>query len=152
MPVIRQQKFLYVLPQIVVMVLLSIPFYFLDKYNFMLYGLLVFFVLFYALRTLVPRHHRQGIKYYKKQDYALAIDCFQKSYDFFKRNAFVDKYRFILLLSSSRISYAEMANVNVAFCLSQLGKKAEAIAKYREVLAEFPESQMAMSALRMLEP
>ena len=42
--------------------------------------------------------------------------------EFFKRYNWIDKYRFVVLLSLSRISYTEMALANIAFCHGQLGE------------------------------
>jgi TolA-binding protein len=44
-----------------------------------------------------------------------------------------------------------MALVNKAFCLTQIGRKEEAIKIYKQVLEEFPDSEMAKTSLKMLE-
>ena len=44
-----------------------------------------------------------------------AINEFQKSYDFFEKNQWVDKYRYLTLLTASKSSYREMALNNIAF-------------------------------------
>jgi Tfp pilus assembly protein PilF len=44
-----------------------------------------------------------------------------------------------------------MALINMAYCYSQIGKGAKSKELYEETLRKFPDSQMALSALRMLE-
>ncbi|MDC7223261.1 MAG: hypothetical protein PQJ60_05925 [Spirochaetales bacterium] len=98
----------------------------------------------------ISSKHRKGIRLFKQKRFEEAIPYFQESYSYFMKNKWLDKYRYITMLSSSRISYTEMALLNEAFCLCQLEKKAEAIEKYEMVLHFFPESEMAASALKML--
>ncbi len=87
----------------------------------------------------------------KKKKYAEALPLFGKSYSFFKKHWILDKHRWLFLLSQSTISYKEMALLNEAFCLGQLGRKEEAIKAYELVQQEYPESQMAEAALKMLK-
>ncbi len=103
-----------------------------------------------ALRQLVPRAHRRGMRAFRKEQYAQAVEAFKESYSFFTRHPWIDRYRFITLLSSSRMSYQEMALVNTAFCYTQIGEGAMAQRYYKKALAQFPESEMAKTALRML--
>lgn len=88
--------------------------------------LIVFLYLFIilALRS-IPVNHRRGIKYFKAERYEEA-------------------------LSSSRISYTEMALLNIAFLYAQTGQGVLAKEYYEKTLAQFPDSEMAKSALRML--
>ena len=103
-----------------------------------------------ALRS-IPRNHRRGMKLFKTGQYIQAISEFQKSYEFFMKHAWIDKYRYFVLLSSSRISYTEMSLLNTAFCYTQIGQGALAKEYYEKTLAQFPDSEMAKSALRMLQ-
>lgn len=57
------------------------------------------------LGSLVPRNHRRGIALSRSGDYSLAIREYEKSYAFFTRHSWIDRYRYIVLLSASRISY-----------------------------------------------
>ena len=72
------------------------------------------------------------------------------SYGFFNKKQWIDKYRFIILLSASRISYKEMALLNIAFCYGQLGDGKRSREFYEKTLTEFPDSEMAKTALNML--
>lgn len=112
----------------------------------------VFLLLSYGSRAALARHHRKGMKQFKQERFADAIPEFQRSYEFFREHEWLDRWRALTLFSASRISYREMALLNQAFCLGQLGEREPALAMYRRTLAEFPDSQMALMTLRMLEP
>lgn len=49
------------------------------------------------------------------------------------------------------MSYREMALVNIAFAYSQIGNGERAKAYYQHALEEFPNSSMAIAALRLIE-
>ena len=88
---------------------------------------------------------------FKRKSFQDAIHEFQKSYEFFKKYKWIDTYRSIILLSPSRISYTEMALLNIAFCYGQTGEGQKSREYYERILQEFPESEMARSALNMLD-
>ncbi|MDH3639811.1 MAG: hypothetical protein OES09_15310, partial [Gammaproteobacteria bacterium] len=48
------------------------------------------------------------------KDYDTAIDQFQRSYDFFSKHYWLDKYRGVTMMSPSIWSYREMALMNIA--------------------------------------
>lgn len=151
LPIVKQINILSIFVQILLLSIISFGFYQIDKTNYIFYSLGTFFILMLILRYLVPRDHRKGVSLYKKQCFSEAIPYFEKSYLFFTSHNCLDKYRFITMLSSSKISYTEMALLNKAFCLGQVGKKDESIAAYKKVLDEFSDSKIAESALRMME-
>lgn len=68
-----------------------------------------------------------------------AIVHFKESVDYFTRNSWVDQYRVITILSSSKMSYREMALCNIAFCYAQTGQAEKAKALYEEILEEYPD-------------
>ena len=100
---------------------------------------------------MLAREHKVGMRLTKRGEFAAAVPHFERSYAFFERHVWLDQWRAVVLLSSARLSYREMALVNVAFCLAQTGQGDQAVAAYRRALAEFPESVIAQSALRMAE-
>ena len=57
----------------------------------------------------------------------------------------------LFLLSSSRISYREMALINRAFCYTQIKEGEKAKELYKKALEEFPDSGMAKAGVNMLE-
>jgi tetratricopeptide (TPR) repeat protein len=151
MPIVKQASFVSLAVQIVIMGILLFLFYQMNENFFWLPAIITFYIIFFLLRKIIPRSHRKGISLYKKREFESAVPYFQDSYAFFKKHEWVDKYRFFTMLSSSRISYSEMALLNIAFCQSQAGKKEDAIKSYKRVLEEFGDSEMAVSALKMLE-
>ncbi|MBN2439766.1 MAG: tetratricopeptide repeat protein [Spirochaetales bacterium] len=151
LPIVKQINIVSILLQLSLIAILIFVFYQIDKENYMLYSFGIFIVLTIILRYSIPHYHRKGVAFYKKGNFEQALPCFEASYLFFKKYRWIDKYRFITILSSSRISYTEMALLNKAFCLGQIGKKDESIKTYKQVLEEFPNSKIAESTLRMME-
>ena len=62
----------------------------------------------------------------------------------------IDKYRYITLLSSSRISYTEMSLINIAYCYVQIGYREKTKQYYEKALALFPDNEMAKRALNII--
>ena len=111
----------------------------------------VFLVYSFGSRTVIASDHRAGIRLAKDGDFGGAIAHFQRSYDFFRRHAWVDEWRSLTMLSSGQASYREMALVNIAFCHAQTGDGDRAEAFYRRALAEYPGSVLARTALQMAD-
>lgn len=149
-PIVRQIAWISLIPQLTLMGLLMMCFYLLQSSNPILYGALTYMAISFVLRTFISKDHMEGVRLVKAQKFSEAIPFFERSYHFFSNNPWIDKYRFLTLLSSSRISYWEMALCNVAFCYSQVGEGKMAIEWYTRTLKEFPDSGLAQTALRML--
>ncbi len=141
-PVVRQIAWISLLPQLLLLMVLV---WFWGSM-----GALIYLLASFILRRLIPRNHRKGIRCFSSGDYPLAIREFEKSYEFFTRHSWIDRYRYVVVLTSSRASYREMALLNIAYCYGQMGQGEKAKGYYRKTLEEFPESEMAKSALRML--
>ena len=149
-PTIRQISWISTIPQLIIMGLLILIWYQFSQQDFVIYGVVTYLILFYILRALVPKDHRRGMKKVKIEDFENAIPDFEKSYEFFKSNDWIDKYRFIVLLNSTMISYKEMALNNIAFCYGQIGKGDKSKEYYERTLKEFPDSGLAKAGLRLL--
>jgi tetratricopeptide (TPR) repeat protein len=148
-PIVKQVAWISVVPQVIFMGVLILIGYMIEIRSPILFGAITYLIISILLRRLVPRSHRQGIKLFKNKDYEKAINYFKESYDFFNRHIWLDKYRFLILLSSSRISYKEMALLNMAFCNGQIGRGDEALKYYERTLSEFPDSEMAKASINM---
>nr|WP_294950216.1 hypothetical protein [uncultured Mucilaginibacter sp.] len=122
-----------------------------DEFAVMLGAVVVYYFIIYCLRNLVASEHRKAINTLKKGNYEAAMASFKKSTQFFTDNAWVDKYRAITMLSASKKTYREMALCNIGFCLTQTKRGAEAIEIYKDVLRQYPENDIAITALRTLE-
>src|SRR4051812_19780399 len=149
-PTVRQIAWISLIPQLAVMGLLITFYYLIDGDDPVLYGALTYLVLSFILRSVIPQDHKKGMALVKEGRFKQAIPFFQESYSYFTRNEWIDKYRFLTLLSLSRISYTEMALNNIAFCYSQSGDGEMAEKMYLKTLEEFPGSGIAQAALRMI--
>ena len=150
-PMVRQIAWLSLLPQLALIVCIIIFARFIGFQNYVMAGAIIYLTISFLVRFGIPFHHRKGIVLFKKSSFVEAIPFFEKSYFFFKKNGWIDKYRYIILLSSSRISYTEMALLNIAFCYGQSGNGKESKDYYEKALSEFPNSEIAKASLRMLE-
>ena len=102
-------------------------------------------------RIAIPCYHRRGVGLVRQQRFADAIPLFKKSLEFFDRHSWVDRFRCIVLMSPSAVSYRETALANIGFCYSQIGNGDHARQDYTECLRRFPESGLAATALRMMD-
>jgi tetratricopeptide (TPR) repeat protein len=150
-PIVRQVAWLSLLPQFALIVCIIVFARFIGFRNYVLAGAIIYLTISFLLRFGIPFHHRKGIALFKKGSFVEAIPFFEKSYTFFKRNVWIDKYRNITLLSSSRASYTEMALLNIAFCYGQSGDGKRSKEYYEKTLSEFPNSEIAKASLRMFE-
>lgn len=101
-----------------------------------------------VLRRVLAADHNNGIKHLHAGQPEEAIQAFMASYDFFSRHPWVDRLRYLTLLSSTAYSYREMALCNIGFIHLQQGRGEEALEWYRKALAEFPKCHLAKVALR----
>ena len=150
-PIIRQIAWISFIPNFILIALLYCLFCCITPPETTVYSVPLCYFLIVILLRNIPRAHRRAIKLFKAEQYAQAITEFQNSYDFFMERQWLDKYRYLLLLSSSRISYTEMALLNIAFCYTQIGEGALARVYFEKTLSQFPGSEMARSALRLIQ-
>ena len=149
-PTVRQISWISVIPQISFMLILIFIYHKMNLKEPTLYGAITYLTISMSLRYFVPKSHREGLKLTKENKFENAIPKFENSYKFFTENNWIDKYRFITLLSSSKMNYKEMALCNIAFCYGQIGNGQKAIEYYKKTLAEFPENGLAKAGLKML--
>ncbi|MFN7045372.1 MAG: tetratricopeptide repeat protein [Flavobacterium sp.] len=150
-PTIRQTAWVSVIPQFLFMGLLLLVFHQISSENAVLYGAVTYLSISYILRNFIPKSHRKGLSLYNENRFLEGIDSFQKSYDFFCQHNYLDKYRYLLLLSSSKMGYKEMALNNIAFGYSQIGDGKKAKEYYERLLVEFPKNGIAKVALKMID-
>jgi len=104
-----------------------------------------------ALRSTIAASHRSAIRLVRQGRFEEAIPHYAASYEFFRRHAWVDRFRAVTLFSFSGISYREMALVGSAFCHTQIGEGRKARELYERALSEFPNSGMATTALNVMD-
>ncbi|SMC72422.1 tetratricopeptide repeat protein [Moheibacter sediminis] len=149
-PIIRQVAWWALIPQLLFMWLLVFVFYLLSVEQFILFGALSYLMISFLLRNLIPTNHRKGIKLTKELKFQEAIAEYKKSIQFFTKHSWLDKYRYLVLLNSSKMGFREMGLCNIAFCYGQIGNVNEAEKYYNRVLNEFPKNGIAQTGIRMI--
>ena len=130
------------------MILLSYLYYLFGSTEYhLIYGVGTYLVLSWVLRLAVPRHHRNGIFSSARNEHEAAIGHFSKSYAFFTKYPWVDKYRYITMLNSSAYSFREMALVNIASGYYHIGDMEKSMEYYQRTLDEFPDSEIARAGV-----
>jgi hypothetical protein len=74
----------------------------------------------------------------------------QKDIDYFTEKAWIDKFRFVLMITTSSRSYREICLCNFAWCLLQTGKVRESKELYERILVQYPENQVAKTQLNTI--
>lgn len=149
-PIFKQTAWISAIPQLIVMAIFILTWRATGQKDFILYGAISYLAVSFSLRWIIPIDHRRGISHVRKQEFEAAIPHFQKSYDFFKEKEWIDKNRYLTLLSSSKMSYREMALINLAFCYGQVGNGTKSLETYHQTLNEFPDCIMAQQAIKLL--
>jgi tetratricopeptide (TPR) repeat protein len=149
-PTVRQVAWISLIPQLLLGGIIIFVCSLLKFEDPFFYGALTYLALSFALRTLVPRHHNQAMKLVKQRNFTNAIPLFEKSVNFFTNNNWIDKYRFLTLLSSSKMTYKEMGLCNIAFCYSQINNGLKAREYYERTIKEFPDNGLANAGLNMI--
>lgn len=151
-PVVRQTAWPALVPQFSIMGVLAFVFTLFVK-PFLLalcLAMTTYLAISLGLECFIPHNHRKGVLLCKQGNFAQAIEEFKKSYVFFCRHAWIDKYRYVTLLSSSKNSYTEMALINIGFCYVQCNNVKLAKEYYQKALELFPDSKTAKGALDMI--
>jgi tetratricopeptide (TPR) repeat protein len=115
------------------------------------FALIIYFILFYTMRSLVTYNHRMGIRSYRRKQFEDAIEYFRESREFFAEHPKLDRYRFAVVFSVARLSYRELAESNSGFCYIQLRKFDEAENAFRRALEINPDNSLAGQALEALQ-
>ena len=149
-PVVRQMAWLSIIPQLLVMGIIILIWYQFNKSDFIIYGAITYLVISQLLRRTITNEHGKGMVKIKRKEFEAAIPHFKKSYEFFKKNDWIDKFRFLTLLSSGKMEYKEMALNNIAFCYGQTGNGQMSKEYYEKLLEEYPNNEMAKIGLRFL--
>lgn len=149
-PTFRPVAWISLIPQLIILGLVILLWYQFTEEDYVLYGALTYLLISQLLRRILTIEHRRGIAKVRQEKFEEAIPHFEKSYAFFKKYNWIDKFRFIALLSSAKMWYREMALTNIAFCYGQLGNGELSLKYYQQTLEEFPDSGMALAGLKML--
>ena len=151
-PITRDIAWISLVPQLSFMGLLIFIYskFNLELLHTIMYGTATYLLISFSLRKLFCRNFAEGMKLVKQEQFSEAIPFFEKNVCFFTRNQWLDKFRYIALLSSSKKTYKEMGLCNIAFCYSQMGNGAKAKEYYERTRDEFPNNEVALTALKLI--
>jgi len=149
-PMVKTVAWISLIPQLLILSLIVFLFYLSGNKNFSTLAALSYLLLSTVLKYTVTRFHRKGIMQTKAGKFLSAVNSFEKSANFFAKYEWVDKYRYITALSSSKYRFKELALCNIAFCYSQIGNGQKALEYYKLVLKEFPGNGMATAGVNMI--
>jgi len=150
-PIIRRTAWISLIPQLAVMAVLIGVYYFAGARQFVMYGAFTYLALSFTLRNFVAAKHTQGVALIKRSQFSNAIPMFEDSYELFSSHPWLDKYRYLFMLSSSAVSYREMALSNIAFCYVRDGDLIRGKEYYEKALAQFPGSELAINGLEFIQ-
>jgi tetratricopeptide (TPR) repeat protein len=155
-PFIKQEiNWLAIVPRLFLISILCFVFYhFLgatDKHNFFIFAFIVYLLIAFALRKLfLPLVLHQGIQLIKEEKFEQAIPFIQKTVDYYTKNSWIDKFRFLLLISSSKSTIRESSICNLAYCYLQIGETKKSREIYQGVLTQYPKNKNAKSMLNTI--
>jgi tetratricopeptide (TPR) repeat protein len=148
-PLAKQETdWLAIIPRILLMAVLCLLVYRFDHRLFVFYGLFLYLAITIPLkRLLLPASLYESVKLIKQENFEDAIPFIQEDVDYFTKKAWIDKFRFLLMISSSKRTFREMSLCNMAYCLLQIGNVKESKALYEEILIQYPENIIAKAGL-----
>ncbi|MBC8052277.1 MAG: hypothetical protein H7Y13_04380 [Sphingobacteriaceae bacterium] len=149
-PIVRQVSWPSVIFQLILLGLLICIFQIFEFAEPFFTAALTYAILAFGLRIKIARSHRKGLQLIKQQKPIEALPFFEKSVNYFTKFNWIDKYRYLTLLSSSKMTYREMGLCNIAFCYSQTGEGYKAKEVYQMILKEYPENGLAYAGYNML--
>ncbi len=137
--------------KIVIYGLLCFLFYQFDHKFFFIYAFMAYLFIFLASKILfIAGSLYTGIKFIKQQRFKDAIPFIEKDIEYFTKKAWIDRFRFFLLLSSSGKSIREISLCNLAYCHLQNGNLKESVDIYKNVLEQYPENITAKAQLNTI--
>ena len=86
----------------------------------------------------------------REDRYEEAIPFIDKDIAYFTQRSWIDRYRHLLMISSSPRTYRELCLCNKAWCLLQTGKVKESKELYENVLSEYPGNSVAATQLNTI--
>jgi len=89
-------------------------------------------------RRVLCRHHHRGVRLSRLGRFDAAHAAFVRSEAFFKRYAWLDRGRSVLLGTAVAYSFTEVARYNQAHCLARIDQIDEAVRHLDDLLADHP--------------
>jgi hypothetical protein len=107
------------------------------------FGFLIFRLL--IVRRVVLRDHASGVRLTRAGRFDDALAAFQRSEEVWRKRAFFDRHRALLLGSSVRYTFHFLSLYNQAYCLARLSRGDEARIKLDELDSISPDSALAQT-------
>ncbi len=114
-------------------------------------GVALFFGGSIALRRILTPEHERALRLLRRGRFAEAAAELERSYERLARRPWIDRWRWLVLLSPSRLGLRELALSNVALCRARLGDLVGARVAAERATAAFPGSPLARAALAVVE-
>jgi hypothetical protein len=138
-------------PRLVLIVILSLALYQYDQRIFFVYAFFIYLIISYSIRfLLIPGSTFTGVSLMRQDRFEEAIPFIEKDINYYTERAWIDKFRFVLMISSSGRSFREISLCNMAYCLLQTGKVKECTALYESVLTQYPGNVVAKTQLNTI--
>ncbi len=154
MPVIRQLHLPSLLPQAVVITVLTFIIHVSAPHTHWSHAVFFAALMYLAscriLRATLTRHQIAGMIACRANRFDDAIRQFQASYEFFSTHRTLDSLRAWIFGVASANPYRIIALCNMAFCYGQMGNGHKAAALYEQALTEAPDCTLAKVSLNML--
>ncbi|MCB1160144.1 MAG: tetratricopeptide repeat protein [Leptospiraceae bacterium] len=146
--------FLRQIPRILFILFIS---YFIHKYTIfdrlsidVLLAIFIMVVYRIILKYTFLFQYTKGLQVSSEEQFMAAIEHFYKSYLFFRKYHFLDRFRAVFLLNVSSYSYAEMSLCNLGYCYAKLNQYQEADNHYKTCLEINPNNKLASTGLSLL--
>jgi tetratricopeptide (TPR) repeat protein len=151
-PFVKQETvWLAIIPHIIVIGILCMVYYQWDRRNYFVFGFITYLIIWYGLRTMAfPKEVHKSIRLIKEEKFGEAIPYIERSIEFYNKHLWIDKYRFLLMVSSSKRGIRESSICNLGFCLLQIGQVKAAKEVYEDILRQYPENTVAIIQLRTI--
>ena len=100
----KEIVWLSTVPRIVFLAVLCLAFYQLDRKYFFQFAFIVFLIVTFGLRRFAfPAAVRRSVALIRDANFADAIPHIERSIEFYSKHLWIDKYRFVLMVSSSKM-------------------------------------------------
>ena len=152
-PLAKQETdLLAFIPRILFIAILCFCFYPLEKKFFLLIAVFAYLMLVQLSRFFfLPNVLYKSTGLIRKANFEMAIPVIKECIEYFRKRDWVDKYRFPLLISTSKNSITETLICNLAYCYLQIGEVKKSKELYQEVVDEFPENISAKTMLNTIK-
>jgi hypothetical protein len=151
-PFVKQETvWLAIVPHILVIGILCMIYHQWDRKNYFAFAFITYLIIWYGLRTIAyPRDVHKSIRLIKEEKFGEAIPYIERSIQYYNKHSWIDKYRFLLMVSSSKRGIRESSICNLGFCLLQSGNAKAAKEVYEDVLRQYPENTIAKIQLKTI--